>query len=489
MPEHKPEHKPSSSPATGPLPAKINVLLMGSGGREHAMAMKLARSARLGVLYATGTENPGIHAVAKPVDVPVNIREAYRLQQFIEKNDIGLVVIGPEEPLAEGFADKLASKQTMVFGPTAEGARLEADKAWCKQIMRSAAIPTAEARAFTDAAAARKYIESRVMDDPILGKLFGEADEYNDAEQRAKFIEQQCNKSKEVHAAVHAARPGLPVIKASGLAKGKGVVVPGTLSEALNAIERIMVRREFGDAGRTVVIEQRLEGTEVSVLAITDGTNILVLPPAKDHKRLGDGDTGPNTGGMGVYCPSSDLDDKTMAIVERDVLVPVLDALRREGIEFRGVLYAGIMLTHAGPRVLEFNCRFGDPECQPMLSRLKSDFLDLCLHACRGTLDQAQVEWDTRAACCVVLASQGYPEKPKVGVPITGLDAANLMRDVTVFHAATKRGPDGRIVTNGGRVLGVNALGATLAEARAKAYAAVDAIQFEGKTFRRDIGA
>ncbi len=423
---------------------RINVLLIGGGGREHALALKLKASPRLGQLWITHPENPGLASLGQPVDVPVSIREIYRLQQFSDRNRIGLVVIGPEEPLAEGFADKLATPERLVFGPTAEAARLEADKAWAKQLMRSAAIPTGEARVFTDAESAKQYLDSRE------------------------------DKS---------------VIKACGLAKGKGVFLPSSMEEAHAVIQRIMVEKAFGDAGRQVLIEERLGGPEVSVLAIVDGSNILVLPPCQDHKRLGDGDTGPNTGGMGAFCPSRRLDAAMMARVEREILVPAIDALRRDGVTFRGVLYAGLMLTHAGPKVLEFNVRFGDPECQPLMARLKSDLLELMLATCRGTLDQVNVEWDEREACCVVLAAHGYPDKPRAGDVITGVEKASAMPDVMVTHAGTKRGANGEIVTAGGRVLGVTALGRTLDEACAKAYAAADLISFDGKVMRRDIGS
>lgn len=422
---------------------RINVLLIGGGGREHAIASKLAKSPLLGDLWTSHPENPGIAALARAVDVPVKIRESYRLVQFCDKKKIGLVVIGPEDPLAEGFTDKLATPDRFVFGPSKEAAQLEADKAWAKQLMRSAAIPTAEARIFGDAEAAKAYITSR--EEP-------------------------------------------PVVKAAGLAKGKGVFVPETREEAIDAVERIMVQRVFGEAGAQVLLEERLEGREVSVLAIVDGRNILVLPTCQDHKRLGDGDTGPNTGGMGAFCPSPALDEALMARVEREILVPTIDTLRRDGIEYRGVLYAGIMLTHAGPKVLEFNVRFGDPECQPLMARLKTDLLEIMLATCRGKLDEVEVNWDPSPACCVVLASQGYPEKPKLDVPISGIDEAGRLPGVTVFHAGTRRDNKGTIVTAGGRVLGVTAVGEDLTQARQRAYAACDKIQFEGKTLRRDIG-
>ncbi|MFM9995110.1 MAG: phosphoribosylamine--glycine ligase [Phycisphaerales bacterium] len=422
---------------------RINVLLMGGGGREHAIADRLTRSPRLGQLWITHGQNPGLAALGRVADVPVAIRESYRLVQFCDHHDIGLVVIGPEEPLAEGFADKLRTPTRKVFGPGADGARIEADKAWAKQLMRGASIPTAEARVFTDADGARTYLRSR--EHP-------------------------------------------PVIKASGLAKGKGVFVPDSLAEALDAIDRIMVQRVFGDAGREVVIEERLTGSEVSVLALVDGRSIYVLETAQDHKRLGDRDSGPNTGGMGAFTPSTIVDEATMAKIQSLVLVPALDALRRDGIDFRGVLYAGIMLTHAGPKVLEFNCRFGDPECQAILVRLKSDLLELMLATCDGKLADTDVEWEPGASCCVVLAAEGYPEKPKSGAVIHGLDAAAAVEGVTIYHAGTTRARDGTIVTAGGRVLGVTAVGADLEQARRRAYAACDLIVFAGKTYRTDIG-
>lgn len=426
------------------MATKVNVLLVGGGGREHAIAWKLSQSPLLGDLWVTHPENPGLASLGRPVDVPVHIKEIYRLQQFCDRNRIGLVVIGPEDPLAEGYTDKLATPTRLVFGPSGEAAQLEADKAWAKQLMRSAAIPTAEARVFTDAEQAKAYVKSR--EHP-------------------------------------------PVVKAAGLAKGKGVIVPSTIEEAIAAVDEIMVRRAFGDAGRKVVLEEKLTGPEVSVLAIVDGRNILMLPPCQDHKRLGDGDAGPNTGGMGVICPSKQIGSDLLETVEREVLVPTVDSLKRDGIEYRGVLYAGLMLTHAGPKVLEFNCRFGDPECQPLMMRLKSDLIELMIGAASGTLDRVEVEWDESPSCCVVMASAGYPDKPTLGDEIHGIDDADKLPGVKVFHAGTKRNAVGKVVTAGGRVLGVTALGSTAADARAAAYRGCDLIRFKGAQLRRDIGA
>jgi phosphoribosylamine--glycine ligase len=499
---------------------KVNVLLIGGGGREHAIAVKLHQSPRLGELWVTHPENPGLSRLGHPVDVPVGIREIYRLQQFCEKKKIGLVVIGPEDPLAEGYADKLAAPGRLVFGPTKEGAQIESDKAWCKQLLRAASVPTGDSRTFNDPEAAKQFIESRVQDDDAVGMILAKATVVRDPARRrlatdallrigfaslakqgvtnaditiikdtglvrtpdgtnAAILTEAVNLAK----AWLAKRTDLPVIKATGLAKGKGVFVPDSLAEAFDAVDTILVKKAFGDAGRQILIEERLEGPEVSVLCITDGTNILVLPPCQDHKRLKDND------GMGAFCPSKSISDEVMSVVESEILVPTVDALRREGIDYKGVLFAGLMLTPAGPKVLEFNCRFGDPETQPLMTRLKSDLLELMIATCEGKLDQVNVEWDERAACCVVVAAEGYPDKPRSGVVIEGLDAAMHVPGVTVYHAGTKRDLDSQIVTAGGRVLGVTGLGDGLAIARQRAYEAVAKIKFPGMQVRKDIGA
>lgn len=420
----------------------LNVLLIGGGGREHALGLAISKSPRLGDLWVTHGDNPGLRALGKPVDVPIDIREVYRLVQFCDHHEIGLVVIGPEDPLAEGYADALAKPGRLVFGPVKAAAKLEADKAWAKHLMRGASIPTGESRTFDDADAAQAYVESRT--EP-------------------------------------------PVIKAAGLAKGKGVFVCETRAEAVDAVDRIMRRRVFGEAGRRVVIEERLSGPEASLLALVDGRNILVLPPCQDHKRLGDGDKGPNTGGMGAFCPSTTIDEPLMERIEREVLVPTIDAIRREGAEFRGVLYTGLMLTPAGPKVLEFNVRFGDPECQVLVSRLDSDVIDLLEATAAGRLDEIEIRWKAGSSVCVVIAAEGYPDRPVVGVPIDGIEDAQEMEGVEVYHAGTKRSADGRIVTAGGRVLGVTAIGADLASARDLAYRACAKIHFDGMQLRTDI--
>ncbi|MEM0982828.1 MAG: phosphoribosylamine--glycine ligase [Planctomycetota bacterium] len=429
----------------------VNVLLIGGGGREHALGEAIARSPRLGTLHLTHPVNPGLAKIGTPVDVPVNIKEIYRLQQYCDKHAIGLVVIGPEDPLAEGYADALAKKSDgsprAVLGPTKAAARLEADKAFAKKIMKDASVPTAEGRSFTDYERAREYLETR--------------DDIN-------------------------------VIKAAGLAKGKGVIVPKTAEEGLGALEAMMVGGRFGEAGKTVIIEEKLSGPEISVLALVDGRSLLVLPSCQDHKRLGEGDTGPNTGGMGAFCPSTTMTEGLGEEIEREILVPTIDAMRTAGAEFTGVLYAGIMLTPGGPKVLEFNVRFGDPECQPLMARLESDALELCLATAEGRLESFVEAGEPRfrggASVCVVLASEGYPENPKTGVEITGVDDADAMEGVTVYHAGTKI-VDGKLVTAGGRVLGVTAVGDDFGEARERAYTACLKINFPGKVMRADIGA
>jgi phosphoribosylamine--glycine ligase len=510
--------------ATASLP-KINVLLIGGGGREHALADAMSRSPRLGTLYITHPSNPGLAALGTPVDVPVSAREIYRLQQFCDRKNVGLVVIGPEDPLAEGYADALCKtadgRPRPVFGPGKRGAMLESDKAFAKQMMRAASIPTGEGRVFTDPAAAKHYLMAVARDDDEIARLMGDLDRIQDAQTRYNALaalvrvgssaveggsvaapdlsllkdaeigrdrSDTIDIARRIAAAWAAPRKSLPVIKACGLAKGKGVVLPVTLREAFDAVDAMMVRLEFGDAGRKIIIEERLRGTEVSILALLDGHNILILPPCQDHKRLGDADAGPNTGGMGAFCPADTVDEATMRMIETDVFVAIADALRREEIDFRGVLYAGIMLTPGGPKVLEFNTRFGDPECQPLMARLESDAIELFLATAEGRLDEADVRFSEEHAVCVVLASAGYPAKPRSGDAITGVEDAEKVEGVRVFHAGTKMEGD-TLVTAGGRVLGVTAVGPDFATARTRAYRACERISFKDMQYRRDIGA
>lgn len=424
-------------------PKKLNVLLVGGGGREHALAEAIAASPRLGTLYATHCENPGIAALATPAGVPIDAGTAYRAQFFCRDKGIDLVVIGPEGPLAAGLADCLREKGVAVFGPNKDGAQLEADKHWAKDLMRGAAVPTAESRSFTDAENAVAYSLSRTQP---------------------------------------------PVVKACGLAAGKGVVLPKSHKEAADAIRWMLNDKAFGEAGSRVLVEERLEGPEVSVFALTDGKGVYILDACQDHKRLKDGNEGPNTGGMGAFCPSALIDDATMERVEREILLPVIDSMRRDDIDYRGVIYAGLMLTSAGPKVLEFNARFGDPECQVLMPRLASDALEMLYATATGNVEDLELAWHPGAAVCVVLASEGYPEKPVTGVPITGIDEAQAMEGVFVYHAGTKLDKaTGQLVTAGGRVLGVTALGDTVEDARERAYAAADRIHFKGMQVRRDI--
>ena len=416
----------------------MDVLLIGGGGREHAIAWKLRQSKELGKLYIApgnaGTAQCGENVAIKDNDIPA-------LVAFAKEKRVGLVVVGPEEPLANGAVDAMEAAGIKAFGPNAAAAQLEADKAFSKQLMRSGAISTAEGRVFDRFSDAKAYIASR--DEPV-------------------------------------------VIKAAGLAKGKGVIVCDDPAQGILAAERVMVDRIFGAAGARVVVEDKLLGEEASILAFVDGHSIYVMESAQDHKPIGDGDTGPNTGGMGAYCPAPIITDDMMVRITREIFVPTVDAMNRNGTPFKGILYAGLMMTSGGPRVLEFNVRFGDPETQPILMRLKSDLLEVFLAVCDGRLEEAFLKWDPRPAVCVVMASGGYPDDYEKGKMITGLKEAEELGDVVVFHAGTQP-RNGDIVTNGGRVLGVTALGTNIAAAKARAYEAVGRIHFDGAYYRRDI--
>lgn len=420
----------------------MKVLVIGKGGREHALVWKLAQSPRVErVFCAPGNAGTGLDAV----NVPIEVNEFDQLLRFVKKEKIDLTVVGPEDPLAGGIVDAFQEEGQRVFGPSRAAAQLEASKVFAKQLMRHADVPTAEFRVFDHPDPARHYIETR--DYPV-------------------------------------------VVKADGLAAGKGVIVCQTNEDALAAIDRIMVREEFGRAaGRQIVIEKRLEGQELSILALVSGRAIIPLAPTQDHKAVFDNDEGPNTGGMGAYCPAPLGTPELIADIEQSILVPTVHAMKRGRRAFRGVLYAGVMVTNQGPRVLEFNCRFGDPETQPLLFRLKTDLVDLIEAMVDGKLDEfpeAKLEWDPRPAVCVVLASQGYPGSYPKGKVIEGLNDAARLPDVKVFHAGTKRERD-CVVTDGGRVLGVTALGDTLAEAKRRAYEAVALIHFPGVHYRKDI--
>ncbi len=430
-----------------PCPERGNVLLIGGGGREHALAWKLRQSPRLGTLWLTDPRNAGLSRLGETCPVSMDCSDAFQMQRWCERNDIHLVVVGPEGPLAAGIADILASEHRQVFGPTKAAAQIEADKVFAKDIMLHASIPTAESRTFHDPESARHYVNAH--EDPC-------------------------------------------VVKAAGLAAGKGAIVCDDQEQALAAIDRIMVDREFGQAGDTMIIEEKLSGQEISVLALVDGRTIWLLDPCQDHKQVGEGDVGPNTGGMGAYCPTPFLEPEILTAVQGEIIVPVVDALRREGLNYRGVLYTGLMLTPAGPKVLEFNCRFGDPECQPIMVRLKSDLFEILWATCTGTLDDVSIEFDPRTACCVVMCAEGYPGPYDKGKTITGIEDAEALGDenqqVIVFHSGTRYDNDGQLVTNGGRVLGVTALADDLQAARDLANAACRRIHFDGAFYRRDIG-
>jgi phosphoribosylamine--glycine ligase len=428
-------------------PDTVNVLLLGTGGREHALAWKLRKSRRIGTLWVEPTANAGLLELGQVCPEPMN--DTFRLCRWCERENVSLVVIGPEGPLAADYATKLADPpRRVVFGPTRAGAQLEWDKAFAKQVMRAASVPTGESRTFNDAEQALAYVDTRV---------------------------DGC------------------VVKATGLCAGKGVMVCKTIPEARRAVEDCLVRKVFGDEGRTIVVEELLDGPEVSVLALCDGQTFWILDPAQDHKRVGEGDTGPNTGGMGAFSPTPKATAELIRVVQRDVLVPTIDALKRMDIPFRGVLYAGMMITPAGPKVLEFNTRFGDPETQPILARLKGDLVELCWATATGQLSEVDLSFDPRAACCVVVCAKGYPGNYAKGLEITGLEEARAVQrapgeDVVIFHAGTAR-KNGKVVTNGGRVLGVTALAETSARAAELAREAAACIRFDGAFYRRDIGA
>lgn len=418
----------------------MKILVIGSGGREHALVWKLAQSPRVtSILCAPG--NAGTATLA--ANHPVSATDLPGLVALAKAEGVDLTVVGPDDPLAAGIVDLFRKEGLRVFGPLAAAARLESSKSFAKEFMLRHGIPTAASHTFNDSAAALNHCVSASY--PL-------------------------------------------VVKADGLALGKGVVIAQTHEEAEAAIREIMVEKVFGDAGNTVVIEEFLTGPECSIHALVDGRGYVLFPDAKDHKRALDGDRGLNTGGMGTISPSREVDAAMNARIRKEILDPFVKGLAADELPFSGMLFPGLMMTPAGPKVLEFNCRFGDPETQSLMRRLKSDLLDLIEATIDGKLSSVTPEWDDRAAVCIVLASGGYPGPIEKGKVITGIGDASADPDVVVFHAGTaSKGSD--VVTAGGRVLGVTALGATLEEARAKAYAAAEKISFEGKQLRRDIGA
>jgi phosphoribosylamine---glycine ligase len=417
----------------------MRILVVGGGGREHALAWKLARSPRVEAVWCA-PGNAGITDVA--TCVPIAADDLKGLARFAHEERIDLTVVGPELPLTLGVVDRFAQEGLRAFGPTAAAARLEGSKVFAKELLRQLRVPTAFFGAFDDPDEAARYID-------------------------------------EVGAPV--------VVKADGLAAGKGVFICPTAAEAKDAVQQVMRQRLFGDAGAKVVVEELLEGEELSFMAITDGDTVLPLAESQDHKRVFDGDRGPNTGGMGAYSPVPLMTPALRDHVMRDVMEPVVHGLARQGVRYTGALYAGLMVHEGRAKVLEFNVRFGDPEAQVMVVRLASDLAVLMDAACDGSLADVTVEWDPRAAACVVLAAEGYPGAVEKGRPIDGLDALRDWTQGVVFHAGTRRDDD-RIVTDGGRVLGVTGMGADVADAVAAAYRAVDRIGWSGMHCRRDIG-
>jgi phosphoribosylamine--glycine ligase len=423
----------------------MKVAVLGSGGREHALLDGLARSPQVERLWAV-PGNVGTAALAGPV-TGVPPADPAAVADWAERAGVDLVVVGPEAPLVAGVADELVRRAIPVFGPTAAAARIEGSKSFAKDVMAAAAVPTATAASFTDARAALAALD----------------------------------------------RFGPPwVVKADGLAAGKGVTVTSDRAEAEAAVDDVLVGRVHGAAGASLLLEDYLDGPEASLFAVASGTTVVPLAPARDFKRAGDGDSGPNTGGMGAYSPLADMDAAGVDEVRRTILEPTVAELAARGTPYHGLLYAGLALTAAGPKVIEFNCRFGDPETQVVLPRLTSDLAGLLLAAADGGpggLDKLTLSWDERACVTVVIASGGYPGSYPTGLPITGLDAAGALDGVTVYHAGTAPGPGGTVVTAGGRVLAVSALGADVTAARALAYEAAGLISFEGAYQRGDIAA
>lgn len=430
----------------------MNILLIGSGAREHSLAWKLAQSEHVDRIFAA-PGNGGTARIPNCTNVPVPVDDSHALRLSALDHQVDLTVVGPEIPLVSGIVDEFAAGGLTIFGPSKAAARLEGSKAYSKAFMNRHGIPTGWASVFTDFEAAADCVHA---------------------------LDQ------------------LPVLKASGLAAGKGVLLPASRDEAVDQLRAMMVHRRFGDAGETVLVEERLHGPELSVLAFCDGQNLRVVPAAQDHKRLLDGDRGPNTGGMGAFAPSPLATNEVLKTIEHKVLRPTLAGMAADGSPYQGVLYAGLMLTEHGPMVLEFNCRFGDPEAQVILPLLQSDLVELILACTSGSLAAHEPEWSTESAVTVVMASGGYPDSYETGKLISGLpQALHLDDSALVFHAGTRLGESGHhddgedksaVLTDGGRVLSVTATGTDLNAAVGKAYRTVDRIQFEGAVWRTDIG-
>lgn len=418
----------------------MKILVIGSGGREHVLVWKIKQSKLVKKIYCA-PGNAGIEELAECIDIKAD--DVKGLLKFAKENKIDLTVVGPEAPLVAGIVDEFEKEKLKIFGPSKEAARLEGSKVFSKDFMYECNIPTAP------------YMTFSKMDDAII---FAE---------RAQFP---------------------LVVKADGLASGKGVIICKDLKEAKAAIEKIMKEKAFGSAGKKVVIEECLQGEEVSVLAFCDGKHFSVLETAQDHKRIFDDDLGPNTGGMGAYSPTSLIDAENLKKIESRIIDPTLRGMKRRETPFKGLLYVGLMLTAEGPMVLEYNVRFGDPEVQAILPRLKNDIVEIMLACCDGKVNQIKLEWEKQYCICVVMSSGGYPGEYKTGMEITGLEEAAKGAQTIVFHAGTKK--DGKkIVTNGGRVLGVTALGNSIEQTIERVYEAVEKIHFDHAFFRRDIGA
>jgi phosphoribosylamine--glycine ligase len=416
----------------------MKILVIGSGGREHALVWKLTQSPGVDLIFCA-PGNAGTGQLSENVAIPAT--DFATLVRFVKENRVDLTVVGPDDPLAAGIVDLFQTETLRVFGPTKSAARLESSKIFAKELMRDQKIPTAQANTFSNRDEALRYCEE------------------------VKFP---------------------VVIKADGLALGKGVIIAPDIAAARSTIDEMMTHGRFGEAGRRIVIEEFLRGSECSLHALVDGKNYRLLETARDHKRVFDGDKGPNTGGMGAFSPANNWNRELETQFDEKIMQPLLRGLHEKGVEFRGLLFPGLMIDADGARVLEFNCRFGDPETQAILPRMKSDLLPLLEATIDGKIDNHTIAWDERASVTVVLTSGGYPDKYETGKPISGLDEVAKLDDVQIFHAGTKR-VNGKIVTAGGRVLAVTALGPTIDAARTSAYEAVSRIHFEGCHYRRDI--
>lgn len=417
----------------------MKVLVIGGGGREHALVWKLNQSPRVDKIYCA-PGNAGIADIAECIDIRVDDNDA--LLDFVKYNWVDLTVVGPEVPLTNGIVDAFAKEERTIFGPNASGARLEGSKIFAKDFMQKYGIPTAEYKSFSSYLHAEEYV--RLKGAPL-------------------------------------------VIKADGLAAGKGVIVAATVEEALDALKLIMKERAFGDAGSRVIVEKCLQGEEASFMFLTDGKTVVPLATSQDHKQIYDGDKGPNTGGMGAYSPAPVVTESLRTDIMKSIVDPIMKGLARERIEYRGVIYVGIMVCDGKPYVLEFNVRFGDPEAQPILARLDCDLFDLLKATAEGRLRDMTVSWKEDSSICVVISSKGYPGSYEKGKIIKGLDSFRGEKNVVVFHAGTSLNDSG-IVTSGGRVLGVTALGKDIEAARVNAYSAVEKIHFDGMHYRKDIG-